>query len=117
MLHRTGKSSPIFCGVLSASEIFSVQDCAVIVTGRRVDCQWARSGVRVNAIAPGYFQTEGTGPIEPGTHFGDYIAKNAPLARPGRTEELDGILLFLASHASTCCTGQTIIIDGCWTAR
>lgn len=90
---------------------------AVINLTRELGCQWARSGVRVNAIAPGYFQTEGTGPIEVGTKFGDYIAKNAPMGRPGEDDELDGILLFLASNASTYCTGQTIVIDGGWTAR
>jgi hypothetical protein len=46
-----------------------------------------------------------------------WLARQVPLGRPGRLEELDGVLLFLASDASSYCTGQVIAIDGGYTIR
>ena len=89
---------------------------AVVNLTRELACQWARKGVRVNAIAPGYFPTEGTAGIEQGSTL-DYLVRNCPMGRLGEEHELDGVLLFLASAASTYCTGQVLTIDGGWTAR
>jgi NAD(P)-dependent dehydrogenase (short-subunit alcohol dehydrogenase family) len=46
-----------------------------------------------------------------------WVERTCPMARLGTETELDGILLFLASDASSYCTGQTMVIDGGWTAR
>jgi NAD(P)-dependent dehydrogenase (short-subunit alcohol dehydrogenase family) len=90
----------------------------VVALTRELGCQWARRGVRVNALAPGWFPSEMTD----ASMFGDersmrWIRTNCPMGRPGEEEELDGALLFLASSASTYVTGQTLAIDGGWTAR
>ncbi len=84
---------------------------------RELACQWATEGVRVNAIAPGYFATDLTGEMIASDSGQAWIARNTPMRRIGSAHELDGALLFLASDASTYVTGQTIAVDGGWTAR
>lgn len=80
--------------------------------------QWARFGIRVNCIAPGYFPTELTDVMmdEDSSGYG-YITKRTPMRRPGRLPELDGALLLLASEASTYMTGETVTVDGGWTMQ
>jgi NAD(P)-dependent dehydrogenase (short-subunit alcohol dehydrogenase family) len=91
---------------------------AVIQMTRELACQWADRGVRVNCLAPGYFLTEMTEELLLGSESAcRYIVRNCPMGRIGNVGELDGALLFLASDMSTYCTGQTIVIDGGWTAR
>ncbi|MFN0092817.1 MAG: SDR family NAD(P)-dependent oxidoreductase [Acidimicrobiales bacterium] len=84
---------------------------------RELALQWATRGVRVNAIAPGYFDTELThGMIESDSGLG-WITRNTPMRRTGRPGELDGALLFLASDASSYVTGQVVAVDGGWLAH
>jgi NAD(P)-dependent dehydrogenase (short-subunit alcohol dehydrogenase family) len=83
---------------------------------RELASQWARRNVRVNAIAPGWFETEMNTDMF-GTDGGmSYIVDNTPMGRPGVEGELDGALLFLASAASSFVTGQILYVDGGWTA-
>ena len=84
---------------------------------RELAAQWARDGVRVNAIAPGFFHSEMTAELVDDERSRRWFERNCPMGRPGRVEELDGVLLFLASDASSYCTGQVIAIDGGWTIR
>jgi NAD(P)-dependent dehydrogenase (short-subunit alcohol dehydrogenase family) len=83
---------------------------------RELASEWARTGVRENAIAPGWFETEMNVDM-----FGDegglaYIVDNTPMGRAGVEGELDGALLFLASDAASYVTGQILYVDGGWTA-
>jgi NAD(P)-dependent dehydrogenase (short-subunit alcohol dehydrogenase family) len=90
---------------------------AVVNLTRELGVRWAPDGVRVNALAPGWFPSEMTAEVlaqESGMRF---VTERTPLGRPGRIGELDGALLFLASDASSYVIGQTLAVDGGWTAR
>jgi NAD(P)-dependent dehydrogenase (short-subunit alcohol dehydrogenase family) len=89
----------------------------LIALTRELAVRWAEGGVRVNALAPGYFPTEMTETTLDSEHGRQFIAARTPMGRPGRIEELDGALIFLASDASSYVTGITMPVDGGWTAR
>ena len=86
---------------------------------RYVASFWGRYGIRANAILPGPFSnTEEAGPnsVQVGDPFIEKLNANTCLGRIGRVGELAGALLFLASEASSYVTGQSIVVDGGWTA-
>jgi NAD(P)-dependent dehydrogenase (short-subunit alcohol dehydrogenase family) len=108
-------------GLVASSPIpnasYTASKGAVVNLTRELACQWARKGVRVNAIAPGFFPSEAMDDAANSPQFLDFVARNCPIPRLGEPHELDGVLLFLASDASTFCTGQVLTVDGGWTAR
>ena len=89
---------------------------AVVNMTRELAAQWARRGVRVNGIAPGFFQSEMTEEMFSDERSMSWLRKKTPAGRPGEIEELYGAVIYLASDASTYVTGQTIAVDGGWTA-
>ena len=85
---------------------------AVTNLTKSLAANWADRGVRVNAIAPGWFPSEMTGSwVSPGM-FLDHISANSPMGRIGKPEELAGALLLLASDASSFINGEIISVDG-----
>jgi NAD(P)-dependent dehydrogenase (short-subunit alcohol dehydrogenase family) len=88
---------------------------AVVNLTRQLAAQWGERGVRVNALAPGYFPTEMTGQLADAS-FARFIRERTLLARTPDLPEIDGPLLFLATAASSYMTGQVLVIDGGWTA-
>ena len=89
---------------------------AVVNMTRELAAQWARRGVRVNGIAPGFFKSEITEEMFSDERSMSWLRRKTPAGRPGEVEELAGAVIFLASDASSYVTGQTIAVDGGWTA-
>ena len=83
---------------------------------RELAAQWATKGIRVNAIAPGFFPSELTTGLMGDERGRRWVGRNTPMGRFGRPSEMDGALLFLASDASTYVTGAILSVDGGWTA-
>ncbi|MFW0793440.1 SDR family oxidoreductase [Gordonia sp. CPCC 205515] len=108
-------------GLGAAWPIHQAAYCAakggVVNLTRQLGTEWAKDGIRVNAIAPGWFPSEQTDDMFADERALNWVKRNTPVGRPGRLEELDGALLLLASPSSTFLTGQTLAVDGGWTAR
>jgi NAD(P)-dependent dehydrogenase (short-subunit alcohol dehydrogenase family) len=84
---------------------------------REMGLQWARKGVRVNAICPGWFQTEMIEDLTSTENGTSFITTNTPMMRVGQVDEIDGAVLLLASDAGSFMTGSIVMVDGGWTAR
>jgi NAD(P)-dependent dehydrogenase (short-subunit alcohol dehydrogenase family) len=109
-------------GMVGAAPVKEVSYCAakggVVNLTRALAAEWARKGVRVNSIAPGWFPTEMTQEQMFDDEAGlDFIRRNTPMGRGGELEELDGALLFLCGDQSGYVTGQVLAVDGGWLAR
>lgn len=107
-------------GLVASTPLDQAGYCAskggVVNLTRQLGSEWARRGVRVNAIAPGFFPSEMTAGIFADERAINWVRRTAPLGRPGELRELDGVLLLLASDAGAYVVGQTIAVDGGWTA-
>jgi NAD(P)-dependent dehydrogenase (short-subunit alcohol dehydrogenase family) len=84
---------------------------------RELALEWARFGIRVNALAPGFFATEMTRALREASRHRDWIVANTPLPAFADPARAAGALLLLASDAGSYITSETIAIDGGWTAR
>jgi NAD(P)-dependent dehydrogenase (short-subunit alcohol dehydrogenase family) len=73
--------------------------------------------VRVNALVPGFFESEMTSEVIHKRRVQEWILDNTILPRHGQPADFDGALLYLCSDASAYVTGQTMVVDGGWTAH
>ncbi|KAJ7651426.1 sorbose reductase sou1 [Roridomyces roridus] len=109
----TGSISASITNPTLRSMAYNASKAAVLQMTRSMACELAAKHIRVNSISPGYINTEMTRVSflsKPG--LGERLSAQNPMGRFGRPDELRGVALFLASDASTFCTGSDIIIDG-----
>ena len=78
---------------------------------------WSRHGITVNALAPGFFPTELTGPVFADPELAARNAAQTCIGRNGELSDLHGPLLFFCSDASSYVTGQVLFVDGGYTAK
>ncbi|WP_299089597.1 2-dehydro-3-deoxy-D-gluconate 5-dehydrogenase KduD [uncultured Metabacillus sp.] len=76
--------------------------------------EWASRGVNVNAIAPGYMETDNTAQLRANTERNEYITSRIPQGRWGTPDDLKGAVVFLASEASSYVNGHILCVDGGW---
>ena len=92
---------------------YNASKSAVMHLTKSLAVEWARHGIRVNSISPGYIFTDMTGTVR--QDWQDIWKGMVPFKRMGTPEELAGAVIYLASDASTYTSGSNIIIDGCFT--
>jgi 2-deoxy-D-gluconate 3-dehydrogenase len=90
---------------------YAAAKAALVQLTKALALEWARHGIRVNAIAPGYIETEINRDFF-ATEAGRAVVKRVPQRRIGKPSDLDGTLLLLASDASSYMTGSVVVVDG-----
>ena len=89
----------------------------VIALTKVLGCEWAHHNINVNAVAPGYVETDLVKNLATaGTLDQDELARRTPMGRMAKTVEIADSVVFLASEESKYIEGQTIVVDGGWTA-
>lgn len=101
---------------LEEVSVYGAHKAALCQLAKPMAVEWARYGIRVNAICPGFMLTPLSKPLWDDPQRGDWILERSLLERPGYPEELVGCCLLLASAAGSFITGQTIYVDGGWLA-
>jgi NAD(P)-dependent dehydrogenase (short-subunit alcohol dehydrogenase family) len=96
--------------------VYGAAKGALVQLTRGLALEWAARGIRVNAIAPGYIQTQMTQDVLGNPQRRQWILDRIPMGRLGVPEDLAGPVLFLASEAARYVTGQVLFVDGGWTA-
>lgn len=91
---------------------YCVSKAGVMHLTKGMASDWARYGIRVNAIGPGYMDTEQAGWMKQNPELEARILANIPMGRKGREDELKGTVVYLASDASSLMTGHTVVLDG-----
>lgn len=114
--HKTGGSIVNIASILGVRvaggvATYAISKAGLIQMTKVLALEWARHGIRVNAIAPGYIETDLNSDFF-ASPAGQALIKRIPQRRLGQARELDGALLLLASSASSFMTGTVIAVDG-----
>jgi NAD(P)-dependent dehydrogenase (short-subunit alcohol dehydrogenase family) len=97
---------------LSEVAAYAASKAGVMSLTRSLAVEWSKKGVAVNAIAPGVFRTDLNADLLDSTPRGQELLMRTPMGRFGKTEELIGAAIFLASDAASFVTGLTLAVDG-----
>ena len=93
---------------------YSTTKGAVMMMTKALAAEWAKEGITVNVIGPGYFDSEMSAAVTD-EKYESGIRNGCPMGRRGKPGELNGAMLYLASDASSYVTGQLLLVDGGWT--
>jgi len=115
-----GRSIVNIASVMGLRSIGEIPDAAYVASKagiigltRELASQWGRYGIRVNAVAPGFFASEMTAELgDDPEQFPDFLLSRTPLGRGGRTGELDAAVLYLLGPGSSFVTGHVLSVDG-----
>jgi NAD(P)-dependent dehydrogenase (short-subunit alcohol dehydrogenase family) len=120
MRNGGGRSIVNVASIMGLRSIGEIPDAAYVASKagiigltRELASQWGRYGIRVNAVAPGFFASEMTAELgEDPEKFPDFLLARTPLGRGGRAGELDAAVLFLLGSSSSFVTGHVLSVDG-----
>jgi NAD(P)-dependent dehydrogenase (short-subunit alcohol dehydrogenase family) len=97
---------------LSEVAAYAASKAGVASLTRSLAVEWSKKGVTVNAVAPGVFRTDLNAQLLDSTPRGQELLMRTPMGRFGKTEELVGAVLYLASDSASFVTGQILVVDG-----
>jgi len=111
-------SSQAGFAALPTESIYCMSKAAIAQLTKCLAVEWGKYGITVNAVAPTFIRTPGTEEyLSDPRHLNDTVERIAALHRIGEPMEVAGAVVFLASSAASLITGETLLIDGGWTAR
>jgi 2-deoxy-D-gluconate 3-dehydrogenase len=101
---------------LETVSVYGLSKGAVAELTKSMAVEWAKDNIQVNCITPGFIYTPLSKPVWSDPVKSTWLTRRIPMRRPGQPEEMVGLALMLASHASDYITGQNILIDGGFSA-
>lgn len=96
---------------------YTASKSAILGLTKAMANEWAKYNINVNAIAPGYMETNNTAQLRADTDRNDDILSRIPAGRWGTADDMKGTIVYLASNASNYVNGYTVAVDGGWLAR
>ena len=103
-------------GARPTTAAYAASKAGLLALTKTLAVEWAKYGITVNAIGPGYIATELTAPLRADKEFNEWVLSKTPLGRWGKAADLVGMAVLLASKAGGFITGQIVYIDGGWLA-